>query len=1206
MLLQAGIFTVEGTVDRDQAKVKATVEVVAPVGVRPISAVVAAGVMPTLPEQVQLVYSDNSEKTFDVTWDAIAESDLTEGAELTVYGALTGEENQKAVAYVRVDSYGEERNVALAVAGSEYPKFTASHTSTYDPLSQVNDGIISFDTSPKNGWGNWKYAPIPEVTTLDLELEEPMELDNISIYFREDDGIYIPQDTLIQYWNAETEEWVDVSNQSQRTGFVSGEEQSITFDPVMTSKLRAQFTRGEQDTSKKKDCLVLTEVEVYACPPEKGNSTAKLESLTLNGEPLEGFDPDQKDYTVTLPYGGEVPEIQATAADHATVFVLPALSNKSAAMIQVTSEDGKTSETYTIQFMETPAAVVSASLRLDKEEVVEDDVIPVHVDALLESGELADEDNLEIRYQVLDAGVPAKAEVRNGSLYAYWPGDVQLQAQIIQDGREPVVSEPLPITILPSQEEKDILGYAQVTVDTKLNQAPVLPQTVKATFNVGLVKDVLVDWDDIEPEKYAKYGTFTVSGTVEGYDLRPTATIRVRDTLGAQNVSLATPVGVEPSLPTSVSVYYTDGTSTLSQVTWEDYDKELVKTEQTFTVNGTTELGGYPVTASVRVTTDTVQSENHAKIRNGCQYSMAISSYSEGGSALALNNGLLDKWTDWSNPNANGDVWFGVIFGADYPETRYVDTIVLDLLEDSTWDRTKITECTVEYYNKPITLDDVPKNTANFDSASMADHPFNDPDNWTEVTNLKQPETYGYGENTLTFDMVEVPAIRVKVHHGTPGDTYYMALREFYAYGKQAVSHNDFTVSNLLVDGEPVKGFDPANHNYQVIVSGDQMPTMDMEADNNASVTFLPATDLEDEAQLLVTSEDGLKTVTYNISFLRDEEVYDHELSEMIRFVESLSEEEYTPESWAVLAEALEAAKAVEANPDATRAQIDEAMANLVKAFGGLEYGVQKQHLQAAVDAACAILEEEKNYDPESIAALKAIVEQAQQMLADPAATQDAVNKMTSDVIDAIVQVAFDDDLLSLESLIQAVESLNADKYTSESWAALQAAVEEAKAVLADSGREDGALANAYTQLAEAIRGLVMRGNKAALAAVIEKANEILEQASDYTESSISGLDEAVKAAEEVYNNEDATQAEVSEAVKALTEVLVQARRKGDVNQDGEVSTKDSTALLRYNAEIDSLDESALEGADVNGDGVANTKDAALILQYASEKIDRF
>ncbi len=1206
MLVKAGIFTVEGTIDRDQAKVKASVEVVAPVGVRPVSAVVAEGVMPTLPKQVQLVYSDSSEKTLGVTWEAIDEKDLIEGAEFTVYGTLEGMEDQKAVAYVRVDSYGDLKNVALAVAGSEYPKFEASYTSIYDPLSHVNDGIISFDTSPKNGWGNWKYAPIPEVTTLDLELEEAMELDNISIYFREDDGIYIPEDTLIQYWNAESEEWVNVSNQSQRTGFVSGEEQSITFDPVMTNKLRAQFTRGEQDTSKKKDCLVLTEVEVYAYPPEKGSSTAKLDTLTLGGEPLEGFDPDQKDYTVTLPYGGAVPQIQAAAADHGTVLVLPALSNKSAAMIQVTSEDGKTTETYTIQFMETPAAVVSASLRLEKEEVTEDDVIPVHVDALLESGELADEDNLEIRYQVLDAGIPAKAEVRNGSLYAYWPGDVQLQAEIIQEGREPVVSEPLPITILPTQEEKELLGYAQVTVDTKLNQAPVLPQTIRATFSSGLPKDVVVTWDEIAPEKYAKYGTFTISGTVEGYELRPTATIRVRDTLGAQNVSLATPVGMEPSLPGTVSVYYTDGTSTLSAVTWEDYDKELLKTEQTFKVHGTTELGGYEVTASVRVTTDTVQSENHAKLRNGCQYSMAISSYSEGGSALALNNGLLDKWTDWSNPNPNGEVWFGVIFGADYPETRYVDTIVLDLLEDSTWDRTKITDCTVEYYNKPITLEDVPKGVGNFDSDNLADHPFNDPANWTEVTNLKQPETYGYGENTLTFDMVEVPAIRVKVNHGTPGDTYYMALREFYAYGKQAVNQSDFTVSGLLVDGEPLQGFDPDTHSYQVIINGDQMPTLDIKADQNAAVTYLPATDLEDEAQLLVTSEDGLKTVTYQISFLKAEEVYGQELEKMIQFVESLSKEEYTPESWTALTEALEAAKVVAENPDATRAQIDEAMANLVKAFGGLEYGVQKQHLQAAVDAACAILEEEKNYDPESIAALKEIVGQAQEMLTDPSATQDAVNKMTSDVIDAIVQVAFDEDLLSLESLIQAVESLNADKYTSESWAALQAATEEAKSVLADSDREDGTLSNAYTQLAEAIRELAMRGNKAALAAVMEKANEILEQASNYTESSISGLNEALKAAEEVYNNEDATQAEVNESVKVLTEVLVQARLKGDVDQDGSVSTKDSTALLRYNAEMEALDEDALEGADVNGDGVANTKDAVLILQYTAEKIEAF
>src|SRR5699024_9849550 len=107
-------------------------------------------------------------------------------------------------------------------------------------------------------------------------------------------------------------------------------------------QLRAQFTRGEQDTSGgKKDCMVLTEVEVYANVPDSGSDVAKLASLSVGGEALEDFDPDKTLYTITLPYGADVPEITAEAEDHGTVFIQPAVTNQSAALITVTSESGK-------------------------------------------------------------------------------------------------------------------------------------------------------------------------------------------------------------------------------------------------------------------------------------------------------------------------------------------------------------------------------------------------------------------------------------------------------------------------------------------------------------------------------------------------------------------------------------------------------------------------------------------------------------------------------------------------------------------------------------------------------------------------------------------------------------------------------------------------------------------------------------------------
>lgn len=340
------------------------------------------------------------------------------------------------------------------------------------------------------------------------------------------------------------------------------------------------------------------------------------------------------------------------------------------------------------------------------------------------------------------------------------------------------------------------------------------------------------------------------------------------------------------------------------------------------------------------------------------------------------------------------------------------------------------------------------------------------------------------------------------------------------------------------------------------------------------------------------------------VSNTEEEDMVD--LGSWIAFMEGLNKDEYTSESWAALQEAIDAAKTVQADENATRAQIDKAVADLVTAFGGLEYGVQKTHLQVAVDAAEAILNASGDYEEDSLAALKAVIDQAKAILDDAEATQEQVNEITAALIDAIVQAAKEADLVSLESLLAAVEGLDEGKYTSESWAVLEAAVETAKAVLANSEREDGELADAYKGLAEAIRGLEMKGNKAALEAVINKAEEILSNASQYVASSISGLEAALEAAQAVYDNDDAVQAEVSAATEALTKEIVKARLLGDVDSDGQVATSDSTALLRYNAEMDNLNAEQLEGADVNGDGKADTKDATLILQYASEKIQAF
>lgn len=327
-------------------------------------------------------------------------------------------------------------------------------------------------------------------------------------------------------------------------------------------------------------------------------------------------------------------------------------------------------------------------------------------------------------------------------------------------------------------------------------------------------------------------------------------------------------------------------------------------------------------------------------------------------------------------------------------------------------------------------------------------------------------------------------------------------------------------------------------------------------------------------------------------------------LDQLIGMVEGLDEDEYTAESWEKLEEALVSAKAVRADAAASQEALDAAASSLLAAFGKLEYGVQKLHLETAIKAAEAILALSVNYEDTS--ALAAAVEAGKEVLDEKKASQEEVDSAAYAILNELFKLAKTADVASLESLTAAAEDLLDGKYTSETLATLKKAIENAQAVLADPDRAQSDISDAYAGLVNAIMNLEMKGNKAALKAVIEKANEVLANREAYVASSIAGLEEAVAQAQKVYEDDNLGQNEVNEAVKTLTRKVADARLLGDVDGDGKITTGDTAEVLRASAELRTLSEKEAKSADVNGDGIADTKDAVLILQYTAEKITGF
>ena len=331
-------------------------------------------------------------------------------------------------------------------------------------------------------------------------------------------------------------------------------------------------------------------------------------------------------------------------------------------------------------------------------------------------------------------------------------------------------------------------------------------------------------------------------------------------------------------------------------------------------------------------------------------------------------------------------------------------------------------------------------------------------------------------------------------------------------------------------------------------------------------------------------------------------------LNAMVSMLEKLNGDDYSGSTWDALQEKLAAAKTVLENENAVQSEVDAAYAEVVHAFGSLEAGLNKVAAQAMVNQAEMILKDSGKYRPEGIKSLGDNLNLVKLALLEETTTQSELNRLTLRLLDALIQLQDMVDASSLQSTVDLAEELLvvSGKYTSDSVEKLEKALLAAKEVLNNENRTQQQVSNAYTVLTKAIAGLQMTGSKEVLKPLLDKAAEILGQAEKYSSVSLKGLQEALDAAQAVYNNEDALQSEINEAAVALAENLAKVRILGDVNNDSLVDTKDAAALLKVNAELDVLSEDSLHAADVNKDGNADTADVVLIEKYAAEMISHF
>ncbi|MEJ8548358.1 S-layer homology domain-containing protein [Brevibacillus borstelensis] len=285
---------------------------------------------------------------------------------------------------------------------------------------------------------------------------------------------------------------------------------------------------------------------------------------------------------------------------------------------------------------------------------------------------------------------------------------------------------------------------------------------------------------------------------------------------------------------------------------------------------------------------------------------------------------------------------------------------------------------------------------------------------------------------------------------------------------------------------------------------------------------------------------------------------------------ENLKADDYTSESWVELQKALQKAEAVLADPNATQAEVDEALSTLTKAREGLKKPgtptptVDKSKLQAKVDQINDENLKADDYTSESWRELQKALQKAEAVLADPNATQAEVDEALSTLTKAREGLKKPGtptptvDKSKLQAKVDQInsENLKAEDYTSESWVELQKALQKAEAVLADPNATQAEVDEALSTLTKAREGLKKPGtptptvDKSKLQAKADQIKSENLKADDYTSESWKELQKALQKAEAVLADPNATQKEVDEALSALTKAREGLKKPGEPTVD--------------------------------------------------------
>ena len=360
------IFEVLGKVEGLDLDARAKVSVEGIVSVEEVSVTTPIAEAPQLPESVRTYDSNGHVSSAKVTWDTIRPDQYAKEGVFTVNGRLEGTQLITKL-HVRVSAQTEKgANISDQWTGSELPLAFASDSNPTDPVSNVNDKLISFNDRPANRWTNWNRSnPEASVGVLfgDSGILSKRSVDNLSVGFHEDHGVGAPKSYVIEYYVGKTvptapknpsfvgnedhvfndpANWKEVSNLKAPAQLKAGEMNHFSFDKVETYAVRIRMIRADNKLG-----TSITEVQIFAkqvAAAKKGQTR-----IQVDGKDLANFNPDLTDYYLES-VDGKVPAVTASVSNNGLATVVPSVREGEPVRVIAKAENGDILGEYRLHF----------------------------------------------------------------------------------------------------------------------------------------------------------------------------------------------------------------------------------------------------------------------------------------------------------------------------------------------------------------------------------------------------------------------------------------------------------------------------------------------------------------------------------------------------------------------------------------------------------------------------------------------------------------------------------------------------------------------------------------------------------------------------------------------------------------------------------------------------------------------------------------